>query len=166
MKVSIYLHKEIYNTLKMFGDLNDVINKVLEAGAQGNFDVTDKPNSIDRIGAKRFNVTITEPDYLGLLEIYPINSSKISLRRLLYWFVENEIYNELGWEPVDNYVDDIKEQITKKINNISSDVIKLKTKIRLKLDEEYCEKCDTILELLNSLEDQINEVQQFNDIIV
>lgn len=161
MILSIYLHKEIANTLKTFGDLNEVINNILEAGAEGNFDITNKPNCLSREGARRYEVNIIEPEYLALLELYPINSSKISLRRLLYWFVENEIYNELNWKPINNYIDETKTKINKIINNINTDLNKLKKYLQYYLKED----CQSIINSVILLEEKINDIQYSDNII-
>lgn len=115
MKQSIYLHQEIVNTLRCFGELSEVINKILEEAANGEFDVMFKPACPSRIGAGRYDIDITEPNYLELLNAYSPFSSKISLRRLIYWFVENEIYEELGWEATNNYVNRKRQLFDKKV---------------------------------------------------
>ena len=43
MQFSIYLHKDIVQTLKCFGDLNTVVNKILEEGANNKIDVMNRP---------------------------------------------------------------------------------------------------------------------------
>ena len=105
MKVSVYLHDEIYGILRCYGDINTVVNRILDEASAGAFDVMDKPNVPSRAGARRFDVDITNRDYLELLYTYPQNSCRISLRRLLYWFVENEMYEILDWQVTDDYRD-------------------------------------------------------------
>ena len=97
MKLSQYLHNDIVDVLKTFGDLNDVVNKILDAADEGYIEVEDKPPCRDRDGCDRYNIDIHNENYLELLRIHGVKSKQISLRRLLYWFVENEIYEELGW---------------------------------------------------------------------
>ena len=58
MKQSIYLHREIVDTLRCFGELDEVINKILEEASVGKFDVMDKPPCPDRSGAGRYDVDI------------------------------------------------------------------------------------------------------------
>ena len=115
MQFSIYLHKDIVQTLKCFGDLNTVVNKILEEGANNKIDVMNRPACRSRDGATKYLVDITEPTYLELYaEFGPYNQS-ISIRRLLYWFVENDIADELGWKIVNNFVDMNKERARKKL---------------------------------------------------
>jgi predicted DNA-binding protein (UPF0278 family) len=97
--------------------LSDVINKILDAGDQGAFDVMDKPSCESREGASRYNVNITNATYLSLLNEYSVNSPRISLRRLIYWFVENEMYIELDWPMSNEYVDDFKTKFNKKLTD-------------------------------------------------
>ena len=98
MKISIYLHKPIADLLKEFGNLSFVVNKILERVEDGTLELENKPAAPDRYGASRYNIDITNEYYLSLIATYSVNSPKISLRRLLYWFVENEIYEELDWK--------------------------------------------------------------------
>lgn len=122
MEISVYLHNDIIDTLKMYGDLDDVINLILDAASEGKLEIENKPVCREREGARRLNVNITNQDYLQLLETYGNRSNTISLRRLLYWFVENEIYNDLEWEPLRDYVDfnenKRRKQIDKCVNSL------------------------------------------------
>lgn len=106
MMMSIYLHQYVVKTLSLFGDLSDVINNILQAGADGKIEILDRPPCMSRDGCGRYNVDITQQDYLELLQCYPINSPKISIRRLLYWFVDFAVYEQLGWKIVKQYKDD------------------------------------------------------------
>lgn len=87
----------------MFGDLDDVIGRMIVDLDTAGYSWTDKPMCPGRQGASRYNVTIDNPDYESLVGRYPANSPNTSLRRLVYWFVDNEIYDELGWEPTRRY---------------------------------------------------------------
>ena len=120
MLVSIYLHKPIAETLKCFGDLSDVVNKIYDAAGEGIIDVMDKPKVPPRDGASRYDVDITSEYYMELLTAFPANSSRISVRRLLYWFVENEIYELLNLVPLHEYISIDKERILKKISGMHS----------------------------------------------
>jgi hypothetical protein len=102
-----------------------VINAVLDESDNGMFDVFDKPNCDSRDGASRYSVEITNENYLTLMQTYPANSSKISLRRLLYWFVENEIYNECGWTFNNILRRQVDSKIVKKIKDLQTAVTKI-----------------------------------------
>lgn len=104
MLVSVYLSDDVKDILSCYGNLNDVVNKILEAGAQGVIDIMCKPTAPDKTGGHYYAIYVKEPNYIELIETYGTKSSKVSLRRLLYWFVENEIYAELGWEPNEIFV--------------------------------------------------------------
>lgn len=120
----IYLHRPIVAVLKCYGELDEVINRVLSEAANGKFDIMDKPAAPPRQGAGVYAINITEPNYLELIKVYSIYSPKVSLRRILYWFVENEIYNELDWEIVNNYVDKSQKIFTNKLNIIVDELEK------------------------------------------
>lgn len=105
--MSVYLHKEIASILKCYGaNLSEAVNKVLDAASQGHFSVMDKPVIPNRDGASRYTVDVTNDDYIQLVRMYPENSVRVSLRRLLYWFVENEMYDFLDWEVISDYKDE------------------------------------------------------------
>lgn len=129
MRMSVYLHDEIYSVLRCFGNLDEVTNKILDAASSGEFDVENKPKVIERSGARRYDIDVQNNDYL---ELYAIrrNSPSISLRRLLYWFVENEMYEYLGWEVKSEYKDAAYEKRKKLITKIRQDLEKLGTLMR------------------------------------
>lgn len=124
MKFSVYLHSHIVDTLRMYGKLDDVVNAILDEADNGMFDITDKPNCESRDGASRYMIDVTNENYLLLTQSYSAKSSKVSLRRLIYWFVENEIYEECGWtvnnilkrkenNKIHKKILDLKEQLNK-----------------------------------------------------
>lgn len=153
MIMSIYLHKQYADILKCYGSLSDVVNKILDEADAGNIDFMDKPACPDRAGASRYNIDITNETYLELLEIYSINSSKISLRRLIYWFVNNEMYNELGWIPIKEYVDNRISAICKKIDNITSEL-------------EHCKKYSKNTIHNDSIINAINMIKELKECII
>lgn len=146
MIFSIYLHKHIAEPLMCYGDLSDVVNKILEASEQGIFDLIDMPKCESRDGATRYNINITNNTYLELVATFPPNSPRLSLRRILYWFVEQEMYDVLKWEPVNDYVSKDKERILKKIGGIESDLVKLG---RLLTSDERLHIADIYVKLKN-----------------
>ena len=125
MIFSIYLHKPIAETLMCYGDLSEVVNRILEVSEKGVFDVVDMPKCEPRDGATKYFIEVTNETYLELVASYPPNSPRLSLRRLLYWFVEQEIADVLGWEPVNEYVSKDKEKILKKLGGVQSELYKL-----------------------------------------
>ena len=122
MKISIYLHSYITDVIKTFGTIEEVVNRILDVADEGLIEIEDRPACEPREGASRYDVEVTSENYLQLLQVYGIKSKRISLRRLLYWFVENEVYNDLGWEPVNDYIDKVDATINKKIDKIVSDI--------------------------------------------
>ena len=101
IKVSLYLEPYVIEVLKAFGNsLDEVVNRILDVTKEtvdiASLPVAEKLNNTCR----RVEVVITEPTYLSYVEVMGRNSKKLSLRRLLYWFVNNEQYVEYGFEPV------------------------------------------------------------------
>lgn len=154
MKLSIYLHSSIVDVLKCYGDLDDVVNKILEQGAAGVFDVMNKPPCPGRDGAGRYEIDIVEPTYLEMLETYSPFSSKISLRRLLYWFVENEIYEELGWEQTRAYESRNDILLSKKVANALSELeIAKRYSHNRHVLQLLCTECENIKKIQEYLRD-------------
>lgn len=127
MKLSIYLHSDIVDVLKTYGKLDDVVNSMLDAADEGEFEIENKPECRPREGAGRYDVNVTNATYLSLLNTYGVKSKAISLRRLIYWFVENEIFNEIGWETVNDFVDRDTLKWNKQIDKVLNELERLKT---------------------------------------
>ena len=144
MILSLYLHKNISETLMCYGKLGDVVNKILELCEENVIDIMDMPKCQPRDGASRYDIDVTNEYYLSLLESFPIKSPRISLRRLLYWFVEQEMPDVLGWEVVNDYVDSNKIKMLKKLGGAETDLFKL-TAIANNTEREV------LLEILNKI---------------
>jgi hypothetical protein len=124
--ISVYLHKDRADILKMFGDnLSDVVNKVLDEYDAGNIDIEDIPECENRQGASRYDVTVTNETYLTMLKTYGPKSKRISLRRILYWFVDNEMYDVLGWDICKEYQNDLSVKINKRLDKILDNLYEL-----------------------------------------
>lgn len=102
MLMHLHLHREIVATLEQFGSLSEVTNRILQLAADGEYDIHDKPACPPRKGCTYCAIEVTEPTYLAEYNSRGPLDRSISLRRLLYWFVDNEIYNELSWQPVND----------------------------------------------------------------
>lgn len=129
MIMSVYLHDEIASVLRCYGSLDDVINKVLDAASDGEFDFEDKPEAPARDGARRYDVDVKNDEYIELHRMFR-NSPKISLRRLLYWFVENEMYEVLGWEVVAEYIDRMEQKRKKLAAKARQDLESLRSVVK------------------------------------
>ena len=153
MTLTVYLETRIIDILNCYGSLDDVVNRILEAGTRGEIDLMDKPTCPPKQNGQHYAVDITEPNYLELYNLYGAKSSRISLRRLLYWFVDNEIYNDLGWEGVEYFKDSSDDRAVKLIGDI---------KLLLYRLEHSCTGCHeeiiTIRENLNEMERKVWDV--------
>ena len=148
MKMSVYLHKEVADTLRCYGDLDEVVNKILEQCEGGIIDVFNKPKAPERYGAIRYNIDVTNEYYLSLLANYPPNSPFVSLRRLLYWFVEEEMYEVLEWKTCTDYGEKEREKCLKRVNEAKSILFSIKRY----LTASKKEKIDEIFQKINELE--------------
>lgn len=147
MRFSIYLSNEIIDVLQCYGTISDVVNKILECAADGLFDVMDKPTPPPKQNGKQVIIDVVEPNYLELIEMYSIKSSRISLRRLIYWFVENEIYADLGWEGIQQYKSNNVERAIDMFADIKLQMYRLE-KLTVNCENQF----KTIREKLNEIE--------------
>lgn len=118
-KISVYLHEEIVEILKCFGSLNDVVNKALrECINTGKVFEHQIPSAPSREDARRLNLYIDDDVFEEL------NLSKLKVRPILYWFIDNEVYRELDWEISREYGADRKERANKLLRSILADLKK------------------------------------------
>ena len=157
MKQIIYLSYPVIDVLKCLGpSLDDVVNKILAYGEQGLFDIENKPPVGTKIGGKHCTVNITNQHYLDLIATVGEKNNTISLRRLLHWFVEEEIYEECGWEISGMSVSDVKNRADQ-IKDYKS-FSKIKSQV-MELNKTYdSETLYTVIRLLNKFEqEELNE---------
>ena len=118
-EVSVYLHDEIIQILKCFGQLNSVVNRLFEDcinnGTIFNSAGYKAPN---REGARRVNLYIKDDIVSQLCDV--------QIRTSIYWFVENEIYSELDWEMTNEYNEEKKRKIERQTIKTLSELNKLK----------------------------------------
>lgn len=91
MRVSVYLGQHIINELEAYGPLDVVVDQVLRLGEQGLIDLVGHPRCRPRTLDRRVEVEVVNEYYIALTHDYPSRSTMTSLRRLLYWFVENDL---------------------------------------------------------------------------
>lgn len=147
MKLSVYLHEEYIFVLKTFGDLSTVSNKILDYCYSNDIDIQSIPNAIPRDGAKRTEIEVTNEEYLEDYGMSP-NSPRFSLRKILYWFVDNSIYEELGWKQVNTFVDKKLKSIKKHLRNILDEIGRL----QFELYDEDVELLREARKIIKSLE--------------
>ena len=144
MTVTVRLHEDYYNVLRTFGELNDVVNAILNHCSAGDISCMDKPQAPSLVGTARYEVDITNEDYIKLLKTYGQRSQRVSLRRLLYWFVDMEVYNELSFVVNKRSIEDIcaasNDRVRKLLNKIIDASIEL-----AKLKGEYTAECQNII---------------------
>lgn len=157
---SVYLHKYVVDTLCLFGDLSEVVNRILQEGADGNIELIDRPPCTNRDGASRYNIVINQPDYIDMLQYYPVNSPKLSIRRILYWFVDFDVYEDLGWKPVNRYEDKELKRLIKHIDTARSSLKRVG--IAKKDDKKVERELIVIDELLNKLEEYLSDDREHN----
>lgn len=101
MKIKVCIDKDVYERLISFGDISDVINRILAEGEAGNIQIFDLP-ATPLANPSRYVVDITNTYYLELYATYGPTCTRISLKRIIQYFVDIEGYNLCGWTIADN----------------------------------------------------------------
>lgn len=101
MVYHIYLHRYIVEAMEQFGPLWKVIPRIVDEGVAGAFPIEALPPAPHRTPGDMVQVTVdvTNEDYNAMVQERSTRSSLVSLRRIIYHFVDNELYVDLGWQP-------------------------------------------------------------------
>lgn len=132
--INVYLHDEIVNILQHFGTLDDVANKIVDLAIAGIFDMETLDKCPPSGNAKKYAINIINSEYLEYREMRGARSSKLSLRRLLYYFVDNELYADLGWQIIKGCT--IKDTRITKFNNLLAKILTDLTKLKKTTNNE------------------------------
>lgn len=111
IKVNIAIDNNYYNILRMFGTIDDVVDKALKLVEQGDVDIESCPPVPTNRNCKHIVVVINNEHYEELRAKYGPTSSKISVNRLLYYVVDNELYSVYGWEQNFELTKDQKQMV-------------------------------------------------------
>ena len=150
IKANIIIPLEYYNILTVFGSIEDVIYKALELCENGEIDLENLPQTANFVNTetKTISVIITNSYYENLRNIYGATSPKVSLRKLLCYIVENEVYFDYHWEVVQVY----DKETRNKINSYKYDITNKATKlVKLLKDEATKNKINEFIKLIDSL---------------
>lgn len=127
-KYSVYLHQDVIDVLECFGRIGDVLTKMMKALVQ-----TDLLNgetlgtAPPREDARRIEFFVDDDTVLQL--------TGLPLRQIIYWFVENEVYDQLGWEPIRQYREREKARIINGFNRVLSELSKLNALVNNSLQD-------------------------------
>lgn len=129
---NVYIHPSAVDILYCFGDINTVVNKIIDELYARNVDIESccKEPAPNQSGCRHYQIVINNADYNALRAAYPAKSYKVSLRRIINWFVVNEMYFEWGWEPIREYTSNEIDTVNKRINDVISRLNSLKLVIR------------------------------------
>lgn len=122
-KIDVRLHEDYYNVLTQFGTLDQVVDKAINAIEAGSIDLDLVPACPPLTGTHKYIVTVDNLFYDDLVQIYGSHSNRISMRRILYYIVDSELYNTLHWELVRNTSPTSKR--SKRIDNLLYEMAKV-----------------------------------------
>lgn len=158
MKQTVYLSYPVIEVLTCLGpSLDDVVNKILAYGEQGLFDLEEKPPVGAKTGGKYCTINITNQHYIDMVATLGLKNNTISLRRLLHWFVEEEIYEECGWGATSGVSVGVVKDRADRIKDYKS-FTKIKTQV-MELNKSYdSNTLYAVIRLLNKFEqEELNE---------
>lgn len=92
MKINILLHQNYYDYLTMFGSLDDVTDIILARLGENAYGLPKLIQTGDK--CTHYVVNVTNEEYLDMVRIRGAKSSYCSLRRILYYAVDNNILEE------------------------------------------------------------------------
>lgn len=121
--VALFLHPYVLNYLKSAGDIEVVINAIVNTVyCNGDYDFSEYVDVPPRDPTcKQVRVTIYNDEVCDLLDACGSNSRRFSIRRLLYWFIDNEIdYNMLAQSGKVNNIKKELSEIMSKIDHLIS----------------------------------------------
>lgn len=150
IKATIIIPQEYYNILTVFGSMEDVVYKALELCENGEIDLENLPQTANFMGVemKTVSVVISNNYYETLRTLYGATSPKVSLRKLLCYIVENEVYFDYHWEVVQVYDKDTRNKIDSYKYDIKTKLIKL---TKLLKDEATKLKINDFIKLIDNL---------------
>ena len=122
-KIDVRLHEDYYNVLTQFGTLDQVVDKAINAIEAGSIDLDCIPACPPLTGTHKYIVTVDNLFYDDLVQIYGSHSNLISMRRIIYYIVDSELYNTLRWEPVQSVSPASKR--SKRIDNLLYEMAKV-----------------------------------------
>lgn len=126
MIVNVLIDDGTAGLMEYYGNISTVVNRILQHGALGEIPLMDLPSvPLPDHNVKQYKVNVTEPNYLQLCEIYGTKSSRISLRRIIYWFMDNEKYIDFKWEADQVFVDKANLEIVELLAEIEAKLYKL-----------------------------------------
>ena len=139
IKVNITISDEYYKILRLFGTMDEVVQKALELAEKGDIDLETCPY-VQQFGRlKHVVVTINNAYYESLRALHGATSPKASINRLLYYIVDNELYEAYGWKQVNKYneeneakIEGYKSTILHNINRLSKMLTRTEQQDKLK----------------------------------
>lgn len=143
----ITVNRSTVQILKAFGDLNEVTDKILDYCEETDNPFEDMP-PVQLNEPTKISVEVTNTTFLQLVNLYGARSNKVSLARVLEWFVTNEEYVNLGWSLSSPPVFSSNNKMRLKILKVKSDIISLALDIG---DEDYDDLAQMQV-ILNKLE--------------
>ncbi len=143
----ITVNRSTVQILKAFGDLNEVTDKILDYCEETDNPFEDMP-PVQLNEPTKISVEVTNTTFLQLVNLYGARSNKVSLARVLEWFVTNEEYVNLGWSLSSPPVLKSNNKMRLKILKVKSDIVSLALDVG---DEDY-DNLAQMQVILNKLE--------------
>lgn len=117
-KYSVYLHQDVIDVLECFGKISDVLTKMMKTLVQTDLLSGETLGTApSREDARRIEFFVDDDTVIQL--------TGLPFRQIIYWFVENEVYEQLGWKPIREYREREKTRIINGFDRVLSELSKL-----------------------------------------
>ena len=128
--LSVYLQDDVANVVLCFGNtMDEAVANILNAIDKFDAGFEDKPFYGMREGARRYNIVVTNQSYIELLNLRGANNPRVSLKRILEWFVYEELYETIDIQPVRNFKNDFINKQRNKLMHIRVSLSTLSNKL-------------------------------------
>lgn len=150
MKFNVYLHRNVADLLLRYGDsIDTVVNNILNEMELRDEPMVDLPPAPPRDNVRRLSVDVTNKAFLDLSDIFGQYSGRVSLRRIIYYFYDNEKYIEYGWRP--NYEGKDKRLI------YLSERDRFERALKDFAGAEFSKEVQELLTNIDKIEEKVNE---------
>ena len=149
MTVRIVLPKETIKILKMFGDISTVTNEILTLAERNEIDIFGLESMSKAEQTSKVTIHIHNQWYIDIVK--DDSSRYFSLSKALRYFVDNEIYAELGWKITSNLQEEQLATIKDAIDLYRAAAIILVVSKRTQATSKLAELGNKIIDIANEL---------------
>jgi len=127
-----------------------VANELVNAGMAGAFDFGELPSCPKNGEVSRYDINITNEEFIELRTVCGAKSKKLSLRRVLYWFVDTEAWETLNLEAKSKLIQEKTIKYISRASNIAEELVKLTKEVPQELKPNVLNAIRELKEVLKN----------------